>query len=740
MNDQERLLADARSAFAMGNLDVAEQTCRSVLASDPANGPAKYLLGMIAFRKGMVEEACAKLKEAIEAKVDDAEMQMHAAEIFRQAGRLNEAVEAARRGVMLAPTAGAPLNNLGLVLQDAGKWKEAESAFVEATKIAPAYEKAYCNLGGLCLQQNRLPEAIVALEKAIKLKPDYPQALNAFGETHRRMGRPDTALLQFEKALAIKSDYAPALVNCGNALADLERWDEAKAMFERAIAANPNSATAFHDLGSLHERRGQWSQAAECYEKTAALKPDNLTFAVDLENARRYLCDWSGWQENVPRIVQACRHRADRDEPAPMGPFMSLRFPTTSADRLAIAKQCSRQFARAVDRRLGSIRDNAPVRRERLRIGFLSHQFNASVYGRLTQGMYERFNRRFFEIYAFDYSLPDNSYYRQRIRAGCDHFIEIRGLAPFEMAERIAAAKIQILVDLDSYLAGGRPEVVAWRPALIQVSYLYPGTTGSEAFDYLIADPVVAPPGCDADFAEKLIRIPTPYMIATEPPAPAQTAEPDRTAWGLPAGRFVYCSFNAADKIDPPTFDSWMRILAAVPDSILWVIADSPTVQTNLQWEAAARGVDPARLLFADRVAPERNIERMRCGDLFLDAFNHGAHATAIDALTAGLPLLTCPGSTFASRVAASLLTAAGLHELVADDSAAFEAMAIEFGLHPLSARKLQESLRRPETLRPLMDAKRLVRNLESAFLEISRPFRPFFSTSTAAEPANPPA
>jgi predicted O-linked N-acetylglucosamine transferase (SPINDLY family) len=362
------------------------------------------------------------------------------------------------------------------------------------------------------------------------------------------------------------------------------------------------------------------------------------------------------------------------------------------------------------------------TRTGRLRVGYLSGDFYDHPIAHLVQGIFGWHDRDHFEIFAYSFGPADDSVYRRHIIAGCEHFVDVADLSVPELARRIAADGIHLLVDLMGHTGINRLGALALRPAPVQVSFLgMLGTTGADFLDYLITDRTVTPPEFAADFTEKFVTLPHSYLIAEPLGADARPAEPEdraalRSAHGLPERAFVYCSFNSTYKIEPRAFDVWMRILSRVPDSVLWLYTAGPAFEDNLQREAAAHGVDPGRLVFARFVPRPEHLRRHRAADLFLDTLLYNAAATASLALQAGLPVLTCPGDTFASRVGASLLHAVGMPELVASDVAEYERRAVELAQAPEALRQVSERLAEHLATAPLFDTARFVRNLERAY------------------------
>lgn len=669
-----------------------------------------------ALKAGDLPAAAALSREALDAEPGLAAHAIVATEIFRKTGDLTAARAAANRAVTLAPDLPAAWNNRGLVMLDLDLPAEAEQQFRQSVALRPDYARGHFNLGQSLIAQDRPAEAIPSLQTALRLQPDYPRALAAIGHARRLTGELRLALECLRAAHRRLPDHPATLINLAGALLDSGDRAEASRLLRHAIKVDPKNTAAWHDLGALLEADDQLSEAADCYRQALAVKSHEGRSLAALANAKRRLCDWENWAEDTDRLLALVREAIAADRPSLLWPAASLRFPVTPAEQLAIARQHAAKLARQAGATTAT-RIDPPNAGGRLRIGFLSQEFCHSVAGHLAQGLFGRFDRSNFEIWAFDYSPDDGSAVRKRILGDCDHCVPIGALTDAAAAEQIARSGIHILVEITSYMPRGRPGILAHRPAPIQVSYLYPATLGADFVDYFLTDPVVSPPGDEAYFSEKLVRLPACYLPANREQAIAPES-PVRAHWGLPENAFVFAAFNAPDKIDPVTFDCWMRILKAVPDSVLWQRdADSPSVRDHLRKEARRRWVDPERIIFAPGVPRvEDHLARHRHAGLLLDTMVHGAHATAMDALWAGLPVLTCPGQTLATRVAASALTVAGLAELIATDPADYERRAIVLAEKPENLAAVNAKLERARLGSPVFDTDRLVRNLEQAW------------------------
>lgn len=720
-------IKEALAAYQSGNLSEAERLCHEINQSDPSQAQPWYLRAMIAHRQAEPQRAAEHIRQAVRHAPDNAEFQTHAAEIFRRARLLDESLACARQAVQLSGQHPATHNNLGMALQDNGDLDEAESCFRRAIVADPRYPRARHNLGNVLILKGQLDQAADVLQEAMRFWPDDPQALNGMGLVLSRQQRYGDAIVTLQKAIQLRPGYRQAQLNLGNVLGEMERFDDAEKCLRDLLESNPQYAQAWHDLGAFMEKRHRMDDALHAYQQSVAIQPDFHQSLAAMENVKRRVCDWSGRPESIERLLGIVRDQVARGRPSPLWPLASLRFPTSAIDRLGIAREYARTISASA---AGHEIYTAPGQKEqgtshvlpasssgKLRVGFLSHEFRHCVVSHLMGGVFGRFDRKRFEIVGFDYSPDDGSELRRRVASDCDQFISLVGLTPHAAAKRIAAERPQIMVDINSYMPGGKPEIAAHRPAPIQVSYMYPATMGAPWIDYFLTDRYVTPPGKEQYFTEKLVYLSDAYL-PTNCDQPIADHCPSRSECGLPEEGFVFCSFNNADKIEPELFDVWMRILHAVPDSVLWQRSDEAITQQNLRNEAHSRGIDPNRLVFAPPLPKSADhLARHRHADLFLDTLTHGGHGTAVDALWAGLPLLACPGETFTSRVSSSLLNALGLTELIADDLETYEQRAVELAKQPDELAKLRDKLANARESSTLFDTTRLVRHLESAFL-----------------------
>jgi predicted O-linked N-acetylglucosamine transferase (SPINDLY family)/glycosyltransferase involved in cell wall biosynthesis len=661
-----------------GRLAEAERLCRQILAGDPHHGDTLHLLGLIAHQTGL-----------------------HAA-----------AADLIGRAILRDERVPAYHNNLGLVFQAQGKLDEAAACCERALALDPGCADAHNNLGNVLHDQGRLDEAVAHHEQAIALLPGYAGAHNNLGTTLQAQGRLDEAMAHYEQAIALDPAFAGARNNLGSVLQVQGRLDEAVACYERAIALDPRCADAHLNLGNTLDVQGRLDGAIASYERVLALRPGSAETLSHLHRTLRSACEWSRLDELETRLLAAPFGRSDR-----IPPFVMLQVVgATPADHLRGARAWAAIWELAPHLRF----HHRPGRvRDRVRVGYLSSDFHDHATAYLMAEVFERHDRSRFEVFAYSLGPDDGGAMRRRLVQAFDHFVDLQRSSHDEAARRIHDDGIDLLVDLKGYTYANRPQILARRPAPIQINYLgYPGTMGAAFIDYIVADRVVVPDEHRQFYSEEVVHLPACYQPNDTRRRIAEPA-PTRAACGLPERGFVFCCFNNSYKITPTFFDVWTRLLQAVPDSVLWLLRANPSVEDNLRREAVARGVDPARLVFAPWLPYAEHLARHRLADLFLDTLPYNAHTGGSDALWAGLPVLTCVGETFAGRVGKSLLHAVGLPELVTSSLAEYEALALELATRTERLAALQERLARNRTTAPLFDAGRFTRGLEAAYLHM---------------------
>ena len=525
----------------------------------------------------------------------------------------------------------------------------------------------------------RLDEALASYARAIALKPDYADAYNNRGNTLRDLGRLDEALASYDKAIALQSNYAEALSNRGGALVDLKRHEDAVASYAAALAIAPDLMPARQGIVMVAQSICNWTLAARL---AGAPTDDNLQYFT---------------------------------------PFAALAHCDDPAAHLRCATYHIHERVPKLPRPLWS---GTARRQDKIRIAYVSADFRDHAVAHLIAGLIEAHDRSRFEVIGISLGVDDQSATHRRLAEAFDQFHSVRGQSNLAVAKLMHSLKIDIAIDLLGYTRDARPEILAHRPAPIQVNYLgYPGTMAATFIDYVIADPIVLPFDQQPFYTEQIVHLPECYQV-NDAKRTISEQTPSRTEAGLPQLGFVFCSFNNNFKINAPVFDIWMRLLRSVQGSVLWLLRDNALAERNLRTEAAARGVDPVRLVFADRVPLEQHLARHRLADLFLDTLPYNAHTTASDALWAGLPVLTCQGHAFAGRVAASLLDAVGLPDLVTEDPQAYEALALRLATDATLLSGMRDQLAQNRLTHPLFDTDRSRRHIEAAYVTMMELFR----------------
>lgn len=715
----ESLRQDAYRLYQAGDAAGAERLCRQILQTQPHFPEVVYLLGVIAADFGQRAPALELFRRAAQLDPMNAVYVNAQGEMHQPLGQLADAEACFRRAIALRPTYERAHNNLGLVLHGRGDIAGAAACYEEAIRVNPSYPTAHNNLGAVCQAEQRITEAQRHFERALTLRPTYPEAHFNLGTILQALGDPLAAALKYEQALKLRPGYGRAHLEMGRALMDLAQVKAAVDSFETATRLLPNDVSAHVQLANALQLLGRLDEALPAYDAALHLQPDHAEAFVQRFRVKQQLCDWSERDAALARIEADAVRQLAADEAVSIHPWFTLMLPWSGQRQLDVARRHARAFVQQAARCRTTPFPAPPRPSGRLRIGYLSRDLYDHPVGHVTHRLFGLHDRSRFEAHVYSFGPDDGSPYRQRIEREAEHFHDVFKQSVLETATAIAKDGIHVLVDMMGYTGMARTTTLALRPAPVQVQWLgYAGTMGAPFIDYLLSDNVVTPPEREGDFSERVVRLPQSFFITD--PEPILNAPPARQEVGLPETGLVFCAFNGAFKIEPTMFAVWMRILAAVPDSVLWLNVGPPAARANLQRAAEAHGIRADRLRFAPHVKTKaEHLARLRHADLFLDTRYYNAHATGCDALRAGVPVLTCPGETFASRVGASLLTAVGLPRLIVADLEAYAARAIDLALHPEELRALHQQLLEDGARSPLFDARRFVQDLEHAYVEM---------------------
>jgi predicted O-linked N-acetylglucosamine transferase (SPINDLY family) len=734
-------LQQAIAFHRSGKLADAERLYLQVMAKESRDATSRHLLGVIRAQQGRSREALELIGAALAIAPDAPEILSNYANVLKTEGRFAEALDHYDRALGIKPDYVAAMAKRALVLRDLGRLDEALAATDAALAQNPqhvetwgaraillseqgrhgealaAYDRAVAfgpdhadlwSNRALSLKTLRRPEqALASVERALALQPGFVEALNNRGIILFDLQRMAEAIASHDRALAIEPDHADALNNRAAALAALKRFADSLADCDRALAIRPGFADALTNRGNALIELGRPQEALTSFEKALAADPDHPSALSGLANAALVIGDWTRTAELAPIL------KADvLAGKSVIQPFVLMGYFDDNELQLACARNYVRRSGPGPQPPLWK---GERYGHDRIRVAYLSADFHQHVTAALTAEMFERHDRARFEITAVSFGPDDGSPTRARLTKAFDRFHDARAQNDREVAALLRQWEIDVAVDLGGHTSGARPWVLAHRPAPVQAKYMgYPGTSGCDFIDYIVADRIVVPPDQDAFFSEKIAALPdTLWVTDTTVTIPSK---PTRQAAGLPEHGFVFCCFNHNWKITAPLFDIWMRLLGRVDGSVLWLLQGNATIPENLRREAAARGIDPARLIFAPRTTMEQHLARQQLADLFLDTLPYNAHTTASDALWAGLPLVTLPGQSFPARVAASILTAGGLPELIAADATAYEATALALATDPARLAAVRAKMDAARTTAPLFDTDRFTRNLEAAY------------------------
>lgn len=704
---------------------------------------AFYNKGKSLAKLGRPHEALAAYEEALGLKSDLAEAWLGRGHVFTELRHYDDALAAYGKTLQLRPGLIEAWLGLGHVLTILRHYNEAFAAYDKAMELAPDSPEALVGRGNVFAALNRHDEALSAYDRAAAFKSDLAGAWLGRGSVLAKLELYQEALSAYDKALAIELDLAEAWVGRGNVLAGIKRHDDALAAYNRALALNPDLAEAWLGRGSVLAALNRLNEALAAYDRASALKPDlaeawlgrgnvftelsryrdavaaydkamsfNPALKYALGNrlfAKLHMCDWTALDTEVAQLLSTIREGKLSSRP-----FLSLAVADSAADQLQSAKNYIQSQPSFPPVWRGEVYSH-----NRIRIAYLSADFCDHPVGHLTVGLFENHDRLRFEITGISFGPDDGSAVRRRVKDAAEHFIDVSRQSDEEVAALIRRSETDILVDLMGLTRGNRIDIVARRPAPIQVSYLgYLGTMGSSFIDYVLTDEAAVPLDQQKYYAESIVHLPDCFLVNDNKMQIAPHT-PSRFDVGLPARGFVFCSFNNSYKFGNVMFESWMRLLHNIEDSVLWLLQSNPEMVINLRHEAERFGINPERIIFGARVPLSEHLARQRLADLFLDTIPYNAGATAAAALWSGVPLLTVTGETFVGRMAAGMLNAVGLPDLITASLPDYEASALKIATDPALCASLKERLARNRKTLPLFDTKRSTRNVEAAFTAI---------------------
>ncbi|ADJ22965.1 TPR repeat-containing protein [Hyphomicrobium denitrificans ATCC 51888] len=687
----------------------AIEACKQCVGLQPENSAAFEVLGNLLRVAESNAEAIDAYLTSLRLKPEQPRVLARLAEMMLQSGKCSEALTYCRRALVIDPSLDELRRLEQRILAASGSINEIEATLSEQTKSPEEIAQNLNELGDYLRTQWRYEEAIDVYSRAALTDPSSADALLNMALAFTSLGRKEEALASYQAGLAIDPDRAEAYASVGNLLRGMGMADGAIQAYEKAIDLNSTLALAHYNLAVTLKERERYDEALAAFSRSVEHAPDSVANRFERMNLRRVLCDWEGLDREEADCLDQFRQRKEL-----VAPFQLISIPSTRADQLQAGRKNAATLSAPVALRFTQHRNGLGVG-QRIRVGFLSADFFNHATAMLLVEVLENIDRSRFELFGYCFSPDDGSDLRRRVVAAFDHYVPIGNMTDRNAARAIHDDGIDILVDLKGYTRDGRPEILSYRPAPIQVNYLgYPGSMGMDGIDYIVADPIVAPMAHQGDYSERIVHLPDCYQ-PNDRKRTISELPVTRADAGLPEDAFVFCSFNNSYKLNATMFDVWMSLLRNVDGSVLWLLVPTATCRENLRREAAQRGVDPDRLVFASRKPIAEHLARHRLADLFLDALPCNAHTTASDALWAGLPVITATGETFSGRVAASLLTAVGLPELVTKNLDDYAELALALARDKSKLADLNAKLSRQRETAPLFDSMRYTKNFERA-------------------------
>jgi protein O-GlcNAc transferase len=675
-------------------------------------------LGDACFEEGKFEEAAECYQQAILMNPSHAEALFGLGLVFLQQNQLEKAEYYLRQAVAIMPEMAKAYYFLGTISRRRENLKQAIEDFEKALELKPDAEIIYLDLCYALFQSGQHKLAKDIITKGIYLKPEFAAFHTFLGNLYYHEQDLVNAIACYQKALVLQPDYVEVYLNLGRIFQEQDKLSEAINCYKNALAVRPDFADAHYNLGLVTQQTNR-DEAIACYRRVLALNPNHNAAKTRLSHLLLSMNEWGGIEQYIQDVRRANMEAPVTDDPQPP-PFSFLSIPGTNANE---QKRCAEKWAQREYLPLTLLRPELEIEykntpHNKISIGYLSADFREHAVALLMAQVFELHDRSRFHVTAYSYGQDDGSGMRKRLEKAFDKFVDISNDSYATAAKKICGDHIDILVDLTGYTANTKSALLALRPAPVQVNYLgFPGTMGADFMDYLIADRFTIPPDKQKYYTEKVVWMPDCFQANDS--TRARPAAPDRKDCRLPGKGMVFCCFNQNCKISPEMFDIWCRLLRAAPDSVLWLPAGNSHVEANLKREAAKRDVAPERLVAAPILHYEGYLARLQCADLFLDTLPFNAGTTCSDALWMGLPVITCAGDAFASRMAGSLLTAIGAPELITYNPEDYYSLALDLAINKEKLGAIRRKIIANRDTSPLFDSVRFTRNLEIAYTKM---------------------
>lgn len=704
------LLNKSLESLRNSNLESAELYLNQALKLHPSNPHVLRLLGVVYAQRKEYSKALKHLNDSLKSLPKNSETLSTLGNVFFELKQYDNALDYYIKSIKIDSKNHEAWSNKGNALCSLKRYEEAIAHYDRALNLKPDYAEGWFNKGNILNKLKRHDEAITHYDKALSLKPDYAEAWSNKGVTLYELKRFDEAIAHYDHALSLKPDCHKTWSSKGASLHELKRFDQTITHYDKALSLNPDYAEGWSNKGNSLNELMRYDEAIVYYYKALSLKPDIDWITGDLLHTKMKICSWSGLAESLEDISK----KVAANEKV-TNPFSLLAL----SDDIFLHKKSSEIYIQSkypFNPILGPILKRAQS--QKIRVGYFSADFGNHPVSLLTAELYELHDKNKFDIFAFSFGVDDKSTMRLRLSQAFNQFIDVSDASDLEIAKLSRNLQIDIAIDLGGHTKNSRTGIFSYPAAPIQISYIgYLGTMGAKYYDYLLADETIVPVGLQQFYSEKIAYLPS-YQ-ANDRKRTISERQFTREELGLPKTGFVFCCFNNNYKILPSTFDGWMRILNAVEGSVLFLYADNESAKASLKDEASLRGIDSTRLIFGGRIPAEEYLARYQVCNLFLDTFPYNAGTTTSDALWTDLPVLTRMGQSFASRMAASLLNAIGLTELITNTQEEYEALAIELATNPQKLTAIKLKLARNRLTTPLFDTPLFTKNIETTYIKM---------------------
>lgn len=719
---------DAKSYYDLGvmlnnqQLLGAAETCyRNAILHNPHFIDAHYQLGNILKKQGREPEAIACYRSALFHKPDFVDALFNLGVTLNKLGQKEEAKVQLQKAVNIKPDFAVAHANLGLIYMADGIPDKALVCFQHAQSYSPDFPDIHYYLGSSYLSLQKWDEAFTNYKTALKLNPADAYSCLYAGNILKMQGNSEEAMFYFLAASKLKPDLAEAYSNIGVLFQEQGSYNNALHHYIKALDLQPDLVDTRCNMGLTFVDQGKYNEAIACFRRALEIQPDFYPARINLIRQLQNLCLWQDLEVHITFLRKIIIESSDAIDTRITSPFTFLALPgVTSAEQ----KYCAEKLVNLEFKPLAALHEKlafkyTPNPNQKVTVGYLSADFKQHPVSFLMAEVYELHDRNKFSVIAYSYGADDGSNLRKRLERSFDKFVDIQNSSHEEAARIINADHVDILIDLTGYTASSRSAIMALRPAPIQVNYLgYPGTMGGDFVDYLIADKFIIPAEQQQNYSEKIVWLPDCYMPCDR--TRARLAAPRRLDLGLPENSLVFCCFNQVYKITPDIFDIWCRLMRAVQHSVLWLPASNTQAENNLKSEAKKRGIEPDRIIMAPKLKDiDNHLARLQCADIFLDTTPFNAHTTSSDALWMGLPIVTCVGDTFPSRVAGSLLTSIDVPELITYNLSDYYTLALDLATDNKKLMDIHLKIRENRDTKSLFNSQRFTRNLEQAYLQM---------------------